>query len=93
MKAYAALVDRALELGFSVLVLDEEGPLMKPTKDVAQIVRCVKSVDQAQLVFIGLSGRQVGWATVSDDIGFADDETVIDCSASVDWINDVMATL
>jgi hypothetical protein len=93
MKAYAALVDRALELGFSVLVLDEEGPLMKPSRDVKQIVRCIKSVDLAQLVFIGPSGQQVGWAAVSDTVDLADDENVIDCSASVDWINDVMATL
>ena len=80
MKSYITLINDTLALGLSVSVWDGEAWQVKRSNDKAAIIAAVKSVGEAQLRIRDSEGNIKGWALVSADIGFEDDETVMDYS-------------
>ena len=69
MRSDKSLVKHAISLGYTVNVFDtEEWSLMGSTK-VNEIMAEIDGVGEAELVFIGNDGGQVGWAYVIDHGG------------------------
>jgi len=84
MKAYRHLVKYALKNNCTVSVWDGEEWQVKRSVSFKAIDDAINSVDEAQLR-IRQGDAVVGWALVSNDISFEDDETVMD-----NTVNDFM---
>ena len=77
MKAYKALVKYALSMGHTVSVYDGGEWEVKRSSKYQQIIDCIESVEEAEIVIRDFEGNKVAWALVQP-FGLEDDETIVD---------------
>ena len=76
MKAYKRLIKHALSLGHTVSVYDGGEWEVKKSNKYKQIIDCIESVDESEIIIHDKNNMRLGWALIIPSLD--DEETVAD---------------
>lgn len=79
--AFIHLVHHILREGGSVSVYDGGAWAVKRSTNSREIIRAIRSVEEAQITAYDMRGERLGWALIIP-LGVANDETVADYSCT-----------
>ena len=86
MKAYKHLIKYSLGLGHVVSVFDGGEWEVKKSNKYKEIIDCIESVDESEIIIHDKNNKRLGWALIV--LSVDDDETIADNTITefmTDW--------